>query len=91
MVENETTSENKIKGIRGDFSNFRSSSTLNNKFYKHFTKAAVSTDIPVCSTVGKDILTQNGSAVDSAIAAMLCVGIINFQATGKCMEMIAMM
>lgn len=39
-----------------------------------FQHAAVATDNKVCSNVGSDILAKNGSAVDSAIASMLCLG-----------------
>ena len=39
-----------------------------------FQKAAVATDNTECSIVGKKILTKGGSAVDAAIAALLCLG-----------------
>ncbi|XP_020609881.1 gamma-glutamyltranspeptidase 1-like isoform X2 [Orbicella faveolata] len=47
--------------------------------YKH---ASVASDAGPCSHIGKNILQENGSAVDSAIAAMLCVGVINMHSTG---------
>ncbi|KAJ2949214.1 hypothetical protein O0L34_g6160 [Tuta absoluta] len=47
-----------------------------------FKKAAVCTDAPQCSEIGRSILTQNGSAVDAAIAAMFCNGILNQQSMG---------
>ena len=47
--------------------------------YKH---ASVASDAGPCSHIGKNILQQNGSAVDSAIATMLCVGVINMHSTG---------
>ena len=39
-----------------------------------FQHAAVATDNKICSRVGRDMLIQNGTAVDSAIAALLCLG-----------------
>ena len=47
--------------------------------YKH---ASVASDAGPCSRIGKNILQQNGSAVDSAIATMLCVGVVNLHSTG---------
>lgn len=44
--------------------------------------ASVASDAGPCSHIGKGILQQNGSAVDSAIATMLCVGVINMHSTG---------
>jgi len=40
-----------------------------------YSKAAVAADASQCSNIGKDILEKGGSAVDAAIAAMLCVGL----------------
>eukprot|EP00795_Rhopilema_esculentum_P015621 gene15621-6904_t len=50
--------------------------------YEKYDRAAVSTDNEICSTVAKDILMKNGSAVDSAIAALFCLGVIQFHSTG---------
>ncbi|XP_047991871.1 glutathione hydrolase 1 proenzyme-like isoform X1 [Leguminivora glycinivorella] len=47
-----------------------------------FKKAAVCTDAPPCSEIGRQILAQNGSAVDAAIAAMFCNGFLNQQSMG---------
>ena len=47
--------------------------------YKH---AAVATDHPECSTIGRNILHRGGSAVDSAIASMLCLGVVHPHSTG---------
>lgn len=47
------------------------------EYSKTFPHAAVAADAAECSTIGKDVLQEGGSVVDSAIASMLCVGLYN--------------
>ena len=43
---------------------------------------AVATDHEECSKIGNDTLNSNGSAVDAAIAAIFCLGVINMHSSG---------
>ena len=47
-----------------------------------YSRQAVATDTKKCSEIGNDILNSNGSAVDAAIAAMFCLGVINMHSSG---------
>ena len=47
--------------------------------YQH---GAVASDSPICSEIGVKILKKNGSAVDSAIATLFCIGVHNLQLAG---------
>ncbi|KAF1805007.1 gamma-glutamyltransferase [Mucor lusitanicus] len=46
------------------------------------TQGAVAVENEQCSQVGLDVLKDGGTAVDSAIASALCIGVINSFATG---------
>uniref|UniRef100_A0A672MWF7 Gamma-glutamyltransferase 5-like n=1 Tax=Sinocyclocheilus grahami TaxID=75366 RepID=A0A672MWF7_SINGR len=47
-----------------------------------YKNAAVAADSETCSKIGRDILQLGGSAVDGAIATLLCTSIINPQSMG---------
>lgn len=47
--------------------------------YQH---AVVASDAGPCSDIGRDILKKGGTAMDSAIAALLCIGVYNMHSAG---------
>ncbi|XP_072043570.1 glutathione hydrolase 1 proenzyme-like [Amphiura filiformis] len=47
--------------------------------YQH---AAVATDAGPCSEIGRDMLKKGGSAIDAAIASLVCIGLYNPQSSG---------
>ncbi|KAJ1982111.1 hypothetical protein H4R35_000430 [Dimargaris xerosporica] len=46
------------------------------------SRGMVSSEHPICSQIGADILQQNGSAVDACIASALCIGTVHSFSSG---------
>ena len=79
---------------KGGFSNQSPGKSFDNSSDKSFDNSsdksfggpyknrAVAKDTPQCSEIGKDILNANGSAVDAAITAMFCPGVVSMHSSG---------
>lgn len=46
------------------------------------SKAMVASDVPLCSTMGKEILLRGGNAADAAVTVTLCIGSVNSHSSG---------
>ncbi|XP_023321317.1 glutathione hydrolase 1 proenzyme isoform X2 [Eurytemora carolleeae] len=53
-----------------------------NSVAKKFKKAVVASDGSPCATVGSQLLEEGGTAVDAAVAALLCNGVYSSQSMG---------
>ena len=67
---------------KSDQSSDKPSSSNDPSYGGPYKRMAVATDTPQCSQIGKDILNANGSAVDAAIAAMFCLGVVSMHSSG---------
>jgi len=47
-----------------------------------YNRAAVAVDNIECSRIGKQILEQNGTTMDAALAAAICNGVMNAHSMG---------
>ncbi|XP_009685692.1 glutathione hydrolase 5 proenzyme isoform X1 [Struthio camelus] len=47
-----------------------------------YLHGAVAADTEICSDIGRDILKSGGTAVDAAIAALICTSVMNPQSSG---------
>ena len=44
-----------------------------------YSKAAVATEVAICSKLGAETLKRGGNAVDAAVVSALCIGVTNVQ------------
>ncbi|XP_068268555.1 LOW QUALITY PROTEIN: glutathione hydrolase 5 proenzyme [Nyctibius grandis] len=49
---------------------------------QHYLHGAVAADTETCSIIGRDILKSGGTAVDAAIAGLICTSVMNPQSSG---------
>ncbi|XP_062446278.1 glutathione hydrolase 5 proenzyme isoform X2 [Rhea pennata] len=49
---------------------------------QQYLHGAVAADTEICSDIGRDILKSGGTAVDAAIAALICTSVMNPQSSG---------
>ncbi|CAI5439862.1 unnamed protein product [Caenorhabditis angaria] len=47
-----------------------------------YSKASVAADNEICSEIGRNILLQGGNAVDAAISALFCIGVMDTHSAG---------
>lgn len=57
-------------------------SLLDSFLLKVFNQGAVVTDAAQCTSLGFEVLAKQGSSVDAAIAAALCLGIVHPHTSG---------
>lgn len=48
----------------------------------NYSSAAVVADNGICSEIGRDIIIRGGNAVDAAVAATFCIGVLDAQSAG---------
>uniref|UniRef100_A0A914CF97 Uncharacterized protein n=1 Tax=Acrobeloides nanus TaxID=290746 RepID=A0A914CF97_9BILA len=53
-----------------------------NSFEGKYMKGSVATDNVLCSDIGRNILLKGGNAVDAAVAALFCIGLMDTHSTG---------
>ncbi|CEF62587.1 Gamma-glutamyltranspeptidase family-containing protein [Strongyloides ratti] len=70
------------KSLKPDKSKFPTFPEPSLSFLGKYNKAAVAADNEICSGIGRDILLKGGNAVDSAIAALFCIGIMDTHSAG---------
>ena len=77
----ESRNDNPRPAARGKYEN-QTVGTYENQTVRKYKNQTVATDTRECSDIGNEILAKDGSAVDAAIAAMFCLGVINMHSSG---------
>lgn len=73
-----------VVGLKKDKDNIDNTAVANNEKIRgnKYSKAAVAADRHECSEIGKNMLQKGGTAVDAAVAATFCVGLLNMHSCG---------
>ncbi|KAH7730481.1 Protein H14N18.4 b [Aphelenchoides avenae] len=50
--------------------------------HAQYKRASIATDHGLCSEIGRDIMIAGGNAIESSIAALFCIGVVNPQSSG---------
>lgn len=55
---------------------------MNSLKFQIGANAAISTGVKECSDIGLQMINKGGNAVDAAVAAMFCMGVVNAESSG---------
>ncbi|VDK87690.1 unnamed protein product [Litomosoides sigmodontis] len=50
--------------------------------YARYKRVAIATDNGICSGIGRDVFMLGGNSIDAAVAALICIGVVNPQSSG---------
>jgi len=55
---------------------------MNTSWLQIGANAAISTGVKACSDIGLQMMEKGGNAIDAAVAAMFCMGVVNAESSG---------